>query len=75
MTTHRKLSKYLILTCLSVFVAVLAGCGSSGGNTEQSVNGLIKGSAIKGPVANADISAFSIGMDGNQKKYIIIEST
>lgn len=64
MTTHRKLSKYLALACLGILTVVIAGCGSSGGDKEQSVNGLITGSAIKGPVANADISAFSIGMDG-----------
>jgi hypothetical protein len=64
MRAHNKINKYLALACLGVFAVVLAGCGSSGGSAEQSVNGLINGSAIKGPVANADISAFSIGMNG-----------
>lgn len=64
MSTRHKLNKYLALSCLGIFAVILAGCGSSGGDPEQSLNGLITGSAIKGPVKNADISAFSINMDG-----------
>ncbi len=70
MNTLRKVNKYLALACLGIFAVVLAGCGSSGGDTEQTVNGLIEGSAIKGPVANADISGFSIGMDGIKGELI-----
>ncbi len=70
MNTLRKVNKYLALACLGIFAVVLAGCGSSGSDAEQTVNGLIKGSAIKGPVANADISGFSIGMDGIKGELI-----
>jgi hypothetical protein len=70
MKSIRKLNKYLALASLGIFAVVLAGCGSSGGDTEQSVNGIIAGSAIKGPVADADISAFSIGMDGIKGELI-----
>ena len=75
MRAHNKLNKYLALASLGIFAVVLAGCGSSGGDTEQSINGLIKGSAIKGPVENADISAFSIGMDGMKEELLATAHT
>lgn len=70
MNILRNLTKYLSLASLGIFAVVLAGCGSSGSSTAQSVNGLINGTAIKGPVANSDISAFSIGMDGMKGELI-----
>jgi hypothetical protein len=70
MNALRKLNKYLTLAYLGIFALVLVGCGSSGGDAEQTVNGLIKGSAVKGPVANADISGFTIAMNGMKGELI-----
>jgi len=70
MRSYIKLYKYLAFACLGIFATVLAGCGSSGSDANQSVNGLINGTAIKGPVENSDISAFSIGMDGMKGELI-----
>jgi hypothetical protein len=51
------------------FIILLAGCGGGGeggGGSTPTVNGTISGTAIKGPVANATVTAFSIRADGTK---------
>ncbi len=53
---------------LLVTLVLLAGCGGGGGDegagTNSAGNGVINGMAVKGPVSNATISAFSINSNG-----------
>jgi hypothetical protein len=61
---------YRLLIVTGIIGILVAGCGSSGSDTEQSVNGLISGAAVKGPVAGADISAYAIGTGGMKGELI-----
>lgn len=51
---------------LIIFITLLAGCGGGGDSSTPTVNGTISGTAIKGPVANAVVTALSIKADGTK---------
>ena len=65
MKKYRIAAENLTLILLTIFLAMLAGCGGGGDN---STNSTISGTAVKGPVANATVTAFSIndGAMGSQ---------
>jgi len=50
----------LTLIYLTIFCTILIGCGGGGGGTTPVTGGTISGTAVKGPVANAAMTAFSI---------------
>lgn len=67
----------LILLVYSLSLIQLYGCGGGGGNAvsegvggTQDVSGTISGAAIKGPVADATVTAFSIKSDGTKGEQI-----
>jgi len=72
MKAHRILSGGLTLIVLTISLGLLAGCGGGGSSTvgdgggggTPTLNGAISGTAIKGPVANATVTAFSINANG-----------
>ncbi|HAM52731.1 MAG TPA: hypothetical protein DCP92_19305 [Nitrospiraceae bacterium] len=70
MTNHRIAAESLTLIVLSIFLTALVGCSGGGGGTitPVSVPGTISGSAFKGPLAAATVTAFAInnGVLGGQ---------
>lgn len=64
MKKYRVAGENLTMIFLTIFLTILVGCG--GGN--NSTNSTISGTAVKGPVANATVTAFSIndGAMGSQ---------
>ncbi len=51
---------FLALTLLIGSMAMLFACGGGGGGTTPVSNGMISGTAVKGPVENATVTAFAI---------------
>ncbi len=72
MRTYKYLWRNWIIIFLSISITLLVGCGGSGGGGDSvsSVSGTISGTAIKGSVADATITAFSINVDGTKGKPI-----
>ncbi len=73
MKTQRILLGGLTLIFLTVFLTLFVGCGGGGSGSTSStplVNGTISGTAIKGPVANATVTCFSINADGTKGNMI-----
>jgi hypothetical protein len=72
MSEKRKVKNVLMLGVLVFSLTLIAGCGGGGGGTAAvegggstpGVSGTVSGTAIKGPVANATVTAFSINPDG-----------
>jgi len=66
MKKYRIAAESLSLILVTFFLTLFVGCGGGGGNT--STNSTISGTAVKGPVANATVTAFSIndGAMGSQ---------
>ena len=65
MKKYRIAAENLTMIFLTIFLTILVGCGGGGDN---STNSTISGTAVKGPVANATVTAFSIndGAMGSQ---------
>ncbi len=63
---------FLSASVISLMLVLLAGCGGGGGSSDSVISdtGTISGTAVKGPVANAAITAFSINADGTKDKPI-----
>lgn len=64
---NRFYKKWVLFLILAV--SLLASCGGGGGTTSgtgPSVNGTISGTAIKGPVSDATVTAFAIDTDGTK---------
>lgn len=72
MKAHRIVWGGLTLIVLTISLALLAGCGGGGESitSTQPVNGTISGTAVKGPVANAMVTCFSINADGAKGNMI-----
>ncbi len=72
MKAHRIIWGGLTLLVLTISLALLAGCGGGGESitSTQPVNGTISGTAVKGPVANAMVTCFSINADGTKGNMI-----
>jgi len=72
MSTNRKLIVVLLSAILVFSLTLIAGCGGGGGGTAAvdgggntpGVSGTVSGTAVKGPVANATVTAFSINPNG-----------
>ena len=61
MTRSKKLLTVLVPTLLIVSTLLLSSCGGGGGGgTTPAANGLISGTAVKGPVHLATVTAFAI---------------
>ncbi|MCL5022427.1 MAG: hypothetical protein M1497_03510 [Nitrospirae bacterium] len=72
MEARRKLKMALFRAVLGLFLIVVAGCGGGGngsavvegGGSTPGVSGTVSGTAVKGPVANGTVTAFSINPNG-----------
>ena len=72
MRASKKVMGVLILGVLAFSLTLIVGCGGGGGGTVSegtggstpTLAGTISGTAIKGPVANAAVTCFSINADG-----------
>ena len=60
MTTSKKLLTVLVPTLLIVSTLLLSSCGGGGGGTTTGGNGMISGTAVKGPVHGATVTSFAI---------------
>ncbi len=69
MKVHKIRWAGLILIVLTISLASLAGCGN-GDDEEGTIEGTISGTAIKGPAANATITAFAINAEGTKGSQI-----
>ena len=68
MKKHRIAAGNITLILLTIFLTILVACGG-GGDGNNSTNSTINGTAVKGPVANATVTAFSIN-DGAMDSQI-----
>jgi len=74
MESRKSLFRGLVIIASTLFLAFLIGCGgggggtTSGGGTTPTVSGTISGTAVKGPVSGATVTAFAInnGVMGSQ---------
>src|SRR6266540_6835383 len=73
MQRHKKLNVMLALTLLIGSLTLLNGCGGGGsgsgnGTTPAAGSGIISGTAVKGPVADATVTAYGVtnGAMGSQ---------
>lgn len=70
----KNLKRNLTLLLCVASIALLIGCGSGGSgalsDSASSINGTISGTAIKGPVADALIKAFSVNSNGSKGEHI-----
>ncbi len=74
MESRKSLFRGLVMIALTLGLALLAGCGGGGGGTASGGggnaqgSGTISGTAIKGPVSGATVTAYAInnGVMGNQ---------
>src|SRR4030067_3706748 len=73
MSKRRKVKNVLMLGVLVFSLTLIAGCGGGGGGSTVSEDtggstpalaGTVTGTALKGPVASATVTAFSINPDG-----------
>ena len=60
MTTSKKLLTVLVPTLLIFSTLLLSSCGGGGGGTTTGGNGMISGTAVKGPVNGATVTSFAI---------------
>jgi len=68
MKKYRIAAGNLILILLTISLAMFVGCGGGGGTSGTTTpgNGTVSGTAIKGPVSGATVTAFSMNSNGTK---------
>jgi len=70
MIENSRFFEKLITAALFASLILLAGCGGGGGTSTTPGNGTISGTAIKGPVSDAAITAFGMNSNGTKGHQI-----